>query len=90
MDIKSITKPDGSLHAISEPAYIDWTIGDERITLDGELTIKELEWIVAHIKSTQGQTEKTCIHCGQIKMEHEDTPHAFVSVGRAECQEKLL
>jgi hypothetical protein len=80
MDIQRIIKPDGSLHATSEPAYIDWTIGDERITLDGELTLTDLEMIVSHIKSTQGQTEKTCIHCGRTKLEHEDTPHAFVSL----------
>ena len=39
-------------------AYIYWQGGDSTVTLDGEFTIEQLEFIVQHVKQYQSETSE--------------------------------
>ena len=46
----------GSLYQLSPP-YVCWEVGRNEIVLDGEFTIDDLKWIVAHMEM-QGQLQQ--------------------------------
>jgi len=66
-DLKKAIREDGSLYLISD-GYIGWNVGEDEITLDSKFTIAQLEYIIAHMKSTTVKKDaitKTLIieHC---------------------------
>ena len=43
---------DGGLYQRA-PEYVDWKVGSPAITLDGDFTIAELQWLIDHMSSIQ-------------------------------------
>ena len=42
-------RADGTLYSLS--GYISWDVGDDEVSLDGEFTVQDLEFIINHIKA---------------------------------------
>jgi hypothetical protein len=55
-DLKSAIKPDGGLRA-NERIFLEWEVGDNIVVLDGNFTVEQLEFIVAHIKKQEKESE---------------------------------
>lgn len=51
-NMSKAVKPDGGLF-LTSGVWISWSVGDNEITLDGNFTLEQLEFIVAHIKAKQ-------------------------------------
>lgn len=47
----ALVKADGGLRQIGSGGYINWKVGESKIVLDGDFTIAELQWLIAHMQS---------------------------------------
>ena len=56
MNLKDYIQADKSLKGNNE--YVDWNIFDERISLDGDFTVEELEEIIEHVIKYRLKSEK--------------------------------
>jgi len=54
-DITKAVHPNGDLY-LNSNGWISWDVGEKKITLDGDFTLEQLEFIVTHVRSHLPQT----------------------------------